>query len=627
MFDSLQRNHSVIRFGLFEAHPLAGELRKKGVRVKVQDQPFQVLLALLENPNEVVTRNELRNRLWPSDTYVDFDQGLNRAVAKLRDVLGDPAEKPVYIQTITRRGYRFLAPVERLEAPPGSAKRARRGATSWWRWAAVALSIALLTGFAFRRKVSLPRSQEPIRSLAVLPLENLSADPSQEYFADGMTDALITQLARINGLSVISRTSVMNYKGKHVPLPQIARTLDVDAVIEGTVMRSGDRVRITVQLIRTSTDRHLWAQSYEEQLQNVISLQDSIARDVAEQIHAELAPTPSARPNPSSDAYEAYLRGRSYLITGLDTPQAIRRAQNYFEQSIHEDPNFAPAYSGLADCYVLLTEFRWLSPRETYPSTREAIRKALELDETLADAHTALAWVSWRQEWNWNSAEREYKYALQLNPNDVDGHQGLAWYLAWSGRTAEARTEIAKIRQLDPNQDWAIDEAGIYYHQRSYTSLVDAGRQSVSERPDYWISHYFLAVGYQGSGRLKDAIAEYRKALEISPGETDATAGLASAYAAAGKRSEAREILNELQEQSKRSYVSPYMMATIYAALGEKQKAFQLLQQAYKEKSTDLPYFLRVDLRMDPLRSDPRFRKLLQQMAFPSSPPREAPPR
>jgi tetratricopeptide (TPR) repeat protein len=265
---------------------------------------------------------------------------------------------------------------------------------------------------------------------------------------------------------------------------------------------------------------------------------------------------------------------------------------------------------------VLLSEFRWLSPEEAYAPARDAARKALELDQTLTEAYTALAWLSWRHDWDWQSAEREYRRAIELNPSDVESHQGLSWYLAWKHRSSEAQAEVAKIRELDPAQDAAIDEAAIYYHQRQYPALVEAGRKSVAARSDYWVGHYFLAVGYEGSGRLSDAIAEYRNAVEISQEDVDALAGLAHAYAVSGKPSEAKEILKRLQQAAGTSYVSPYMIATIYAGLGEKDKALEYLEKAYEERSTDLPYFLSADLRLDALRSDPRFRNLVQKVGL-----------
>jgi TolB-like protein/DNA-binding winged helix-turn-helix (wHTH) protein/Flp pilus assembly protein TadD len=607
----------LIRFGVFEIDTVSGELRKQGVKVRLQEQPFQVLLALVERPREVVSREELKNRLWPGNTYVDFDQGLNRAVAKLRDALDDPADRPLYIQTVARRGYRFLVPVERI-GPANASRPSVPTSRRRYRWlpltaGACAIAVLILV-FTWQPWKPRPDASAPIRSIAVLPLENLSGDPNQEYFAEGMTDALITELARMNGISVISRTSVMSYKGAHVALPLIGRRLNVDAVMEGTVMRSGDKIRITVQLIRASTDRHLWARSYEEPLQNLVALQDSIARDVAEQVHARLAP---AHALPSSPAYDAYMKGRSYLIASSNTPQAIRRAQNYFAEAVRQDPDFARAYAGSAECYVLLSEFRWLPPNQAYRPARQYIRKALALDNTLSEAHTALGWLTWRHDWDWRAAEKEFRYALQLNPNDIDAHQALAWYLAWRGRSDEARAEINKIHQLDPAQVWALDEAGIYYHQRDFPALLEAAQTAVVSRPDFWISHYFLAVAYEGSGRLQQAIPEYQKAVELSQGDTDPTAGLAHVYALTGRRAEAQKILLQWQRMSVTGYVSPYMIATIYSGLNQKDKAFEYLEKAYQERSTDLIYFAKADLRLDQLRADGRMRQLLQRVGFP----------
>jgi len=606
---------SLIRFGVFEIDPATNEVRKEGIKVKLQEQPFQVLLALVEHPQQLVTRSELKRRLWPADTYVDFDQGLNRAVAKLRDALDDTAEQPVYIQTIARKGYRFLAPVEKLEIPGGQNTRTLRGRV-WAVAGATGLLIIVLAVLLLRFGESNARAQTKIRSIAVLPFENISGEPQQEFLADGITDALITELAQMRGVSVLSRSSVMSYKMRQVSLPEIARALKVDAVVEGTALRSDDTVRITVQLVSTLTGQHLWAQTYEQSFNSIIALQDNIAKDVAEQIHADLQLGHASNLETNGIAYEAYLRGRSYTFAGFDTPQTLRRAQNYFEQAIQADPNFAPAYAGLANSYVLLSEFRWVSPNDAYHPAREAIQKALQLNPAIGEAHTALGWLSWRHDWNWQTAEKEYRYGCELSPNDVDAHQALTWFLAWLGRTAEAMAQIARIRQIDPAQALPLDEAGIYYHQRNYKSLVDVGEKSVALRPDFWVSHYFLGVGYEGSGQLAAAIAEYKKAVEMSQGDTDPTAQLAHGYAVAGQRAAAEQILDRMQEDAQTRYVSPYMIATIYAGLDEKDKAFYFLEKAYAERSTDLPYFLKADLRLDQIRSDPRLQDLFRRMSL-----------
>jgi eukaryotic-like serine/threonine-protein kinase len=462
-----------------------------------------------------------------------------------------------------------------------------------------------------------------IRSIAVLPLENLSGDPEQEYFTDGMTDALTTDLSKISALRVISRTSAVRYKGTNKSLPEIARELNVDGVVEGSVMRSGNRVRITAQLIHARSDQHLWAETYERDVGDVLKLQGEVAQAIAQQVRVQLTPQQQARlgsaPAVNPGAYQAYLKGRSYWGTALaSTSQALKTAQSYFEEAIQKDSGFAPAYAGLADCYVSLGAYRRLPPQDAYRDAREAIRKALELDETLGEAHTTLGWLSWRHDWDWRTAEREFDYALELNPNYVLGHLYLTAFLAWSGRRTEALAEVAKIRQLDPAYPFALGaEAAIYYLLPDYKATVEVSRKAVASNPNEWLGHLFLAVGYEGLGQQLDAIPEYQKAVELSQGDTDPMAGLAHVYAATGRRAEAEKILHELRRQSKTSYVSPYEIATIYAGLGDKDRAFEFLEQAYQERSSDLPFFLKFDLRIDNLRSDPRFHDLVRRVGLP----------
>ena len=457
-----------------------------------------------------------------------------------------------------------------------------------------------------------------IRSIAVLPLENLSRDPEQEYFADGMTDTLIADLSKIGALRVISRTSAMHYKRTEKTLPEIARELNVDGVVEGSVMRSGNRVRITAQLIQARTDQHLWAETYERDLGNVLRLQAEVAQAIARQVRVQLTPQQRARlasaPVVNPEAYEAFLKGRSFLYAF--TLPKMKRAKTYFEEAIEKDPGFALAYAGLADSYQYLGSFRWLPPQEAYRGANESIRKALELNETLGEAHSTLGWLSWRYDWDWRTAEKEFNYALELDPNYALGHFNLALYLGWSGRRAEALAESAKARELDPVSP--PDLTGyIYYHLRDYQPMVSDSRKYVAANPDDWIGHYRLGIAYEGLGRLSEAIPEYEKAVKLSEGDSDPTAALAHAHAASGRRAEAEKILLELLRQSKSSYVSPYMIATIYAGLGDKDRAFEFLEKAYQERSPDIPYFLKADLRVDSLRSDPRFQDLVRRVGLP----------
>jgi eukaryotic-like serine/threonine-protein kinase len=459
-----------------------------------------------------------------------------------------------------------------------------------------------------------------IRSLAVLPLQNLSHDPEQEYFSDGITDTLITQLSKIGTLRVTSRTSAMRYKGTHKSLPEIARELNVDGVIEGSVIRVGNRVRISAELIEASTDQHLWAETYDRDLGDVLKLQSEVAQAVAQAIQAQLTPAQQARlrsaPAVHPQAYEAYLKGRS--SEAASTQAGIKQAQAYFEEAARRDPSFALAYVGLADCYLDLGAFRRIPPQDAYRHGTEALNKALHLDETLGEAHSTLGYLEWQYGWDWQTAEKEMRYAVEANPNVIDIRETLGWYLAWSGRRNEALAEMEKLRQLDPIYPQAfIMELGIDYHSRDYKSLVEASQKSLKIYPGLWQNHYYLAVGYEGTGLPSQAVPEYQQAVELSERDLDAIAGLAHASATIGKRAEAQKILAELLQQSKSSYISPYMIAAIYSGLGQKDKAFEFLARAYQEKSPDLAYFLRADLRIDPLRADPRFPDLLRRMNFP----------
>jgi TolB-like protein/DNA-binding winged helix-turn-helix (wHTH) protein/Flp pilus assembly protein TadD len=620
----------VLQFGVFEIDARAGELRKSGVKLKLQEQPFQLLCMLVEHTGEVVTREELRGRLWAADTFVDFDHSLNAAVKRLRDTLGDSAENPVFIETLARRGYRFIGSIsgspEEVAKPAKFRSSFLAGSIGSYRTVLASAAVVIVTVLAILSSVSIygrrpGLGEKRIESLAVLPLENLSRDLEQEYFSTGMTDALIAQLSQAGALRVASRTSVMRYKGTKKSLPEIARELHVDGVIEGSVLRSGNRIRIVAQLIQARTDQQLWAESYERDLTDILGLQAEVAQAIVKQVRSQLAPGKQAPFHSTTtvhpEAYEAYLKGCFYRDSS-NTKAGIKKAQDYFQNAIRKDPNFAAAYAGLADSYLDLGSYRWMPPQEAYRYGNAAVLKALELDETLGEAHSTLGYLSWQYAWDWQRAEAELRRSIDLNPNYLEGHEGLAWYLAWSGRSEDALAEIEKIRKLDPVRTITLlDVSGVYYHRRDYKLLIDASQKSMVVNPDQWSSHYFLGVGREGAGQLAEAIPEYQKAVEMSQNNTDAVAGLAHAYAASGRRVEARKILDELNRQTKSSYVSPYMVATIHAGMGEREKAFEFLERAYRERSPDIPYFLKADLRVDVLRADPRFQDLLRRVGLP----------
>jgi TolB-like protein/DNA-binding winged helix-turn-helix (wHTH) protein/Tfp pilus assembly protein PilF len=622
----------VLRFDSFELDIRAGELRKAGVRQRLQGQPIQVLAALLNSAGELVTREQLQAQLWPAETFVDFDHSLHNAIARIRDVLGDSAGTPHYIETLSRRGYRFIGTVERVgledsplsttagpsrEAPVAPARAKPRAILIVSLLILLAITAVLtLIPFLSRRAAATPL----VRSIAVLPLDNFSADPAQEYFVDGMTDELITDLAKIGALRVISRTSVMPYKGTKKALPEIAKELNVDGIIEGSVMRSGQRVRITAQLLYGPTDKHLWAETYERDLGDVLSLQSEVAQAIAQQVRAQLTPNQQSQlrlahvVNPA--AYDDYLRGRFYFTNEFTKPDSLRKAQHYFEDAIQKDSNFALAYAGLADTYVYLAYAGALQKDLAYRSAKNALAKALQLDDSIGEAHDTLGALSSSFDWDWETADREFNLAIALAPSYSCAHEDRASFLALVGRRAEALAEIAKIDQLDYGSSAARSESFAYYDLRDYPRLIDSSRRALLFDPTDWFQHYTLGVGYEGTGKLQEAIAEYQKAIETSGGSQDPTVALAHAYAAVGKKAEAEKILRDLEKESAKVYVSPYLSATLYATLGDKDAAFKFLEKAYLEKSLDLSWHLKSDLRIDNLRSDPRYQNLLHRVGL-----------
>jgi TolB-like protein/DNA-binding winged helix-turn-helix (wHTH) protein/Tfp pilus assembly protein PilF len=618
-------------FDVFELDTRAGELRKRGVKLRLHGQPLQVLAALLNRAGDVVTRDQLRAEIWTDDTFVDFDHSLHNAVARVREVLGDSVDSPRYIETLPRRGYRFIAPVTGVEiqpvglaiqsgpsnkAPDGVRPSRLRVALAFTLVVLVAVGSALwLVRMANNRTAAAPR----LRSIAVLPLENLSGDPSEEFFVDGVTDQLITDLAKVGSLRVISRTSVMRYKGTRKGLPEIARELNVDAIVEGSVIRSGQRVRVTAQLIQAPTDQHLWAETYDRDLGDILKLQGEVADAIAGQVRAHLTPTEQALirrahvVNPG--AYDAYLKGRLYFVNEYTKPDSLKKAQRYFEESIQKDPNFALAYAGLADTYVYLAFAEALQKDQAYRSAKQALAKALELDDSIGEAYDTLGLLSFEFDWDWNAADREFNRAIALAPSYSCAHEDRAIFLAFIGRRAEALAELAKIDQLDYGFSAGHTESATYYELQDYPNLIESSRRGLLFDPNDWFQHFNLGVGYEGTGKVQEAISEYQKAMEIS-GNSRSAVALAHAYSAVGKRAEAEKILHDLERKLKQTSASPYTMATIYAGLGENDKAFEFLEKAYLEKSLDISWSLKSDLLFDSLRPDPRFQSLLRRIGL-----------
>jgi TolB-like protein/DNA-binding winged helix-turn-helix (wHTH) protein/Flp pilus assembly protein TadD len=645
------RPNSVVRFGTYEVSLQSGEVRKAGLKIRVQQQPLKLLEILLERPGEVVTREELRSRVWSDESFGDFDQAVNIAIGKLRSALGDSAENPRFIETLPKRGYRFIADVSVVHADahlkrPESAvgdlpesqekqekkiapepevqdagfavapKRRLRPALSVIIASALVVSLTIIFLVLFRSR---GRAPSGIRSLAVLPLENLSADASQSYFADGMTDELITDLAQISALRVISRTSVMAYKGARKPLPQIARELNVDAVVEGTVLRSGDQVRITAQLIEASTDKHLWSQSYEGELRDTLALQNKVARAIADQIRINLTPQEQAAlkdvkvVNPQ--AYESFLKGRYFW--NKRTADGLNIALAYFNQAIEEDPKYAQAYSGLADTYALLGDWQYavMTPKEAFPKAKEAAIKALELDNALGEAHNSLAFVLEGFDWDFDSAGKEFRRAIELNPGYATAHHWYAWHLSLLGRYDEAIGEMRKAENLDPlSLIINADLAELLVLAHSYDESIQQSRKTIEMDPNFALAHNQLAQAYLQKHMYDDAVAELQKAVQLSGGSPTCIANLARAYAVSGKRSDAQELLSELKKRSNPGYSNASEIAIIYASLGDTDQAMNWLEKGYEERFNP-GVLLRPGF--DPLRSDSRFQNLVHRIGLP----------
>ena len=629
------RHTSVVRFGTYEIGLQSGELRKAGVRIRVQQQPLRLLEILLERPGEVVTREELRNRMWPDASFGDFDQAVNVAIAKLRAALGDSADNPRYVETLPRRGYRFIAEVAVVNPPsikseltshagssvpevpapfevPSSISRPRSlqlwkvlGGTMF-----LLLAILVVWIFFWRNGASANRpSSSPIASLAVLPLENLSSN-SEDYFADGMTDELITDLAQISALRVISRTSIMPYKGVRKPLAQIARELNVDAVVEGTVLRSGSKVRITAQLIRAPVDKHLWAQSYEGDVRDTLALQKKVAREIADQIRIKVTPREAAVLDNATpvnpEAYESYLKGRYFWNkrTADDTKKAI----DYFNQAIKSDPDYALPHAGLADIYQI-------SDRPQL--AREEVKKALDLDDQSAEAHNSLANLLYLFNHDWVGADKEFNRALELDHNYAPAHHWYSMYLAVKGTREEALVEAEKAYELDPlspvvgaNLAKILQEAG------QDDRAIEQAKKTLDLEPNSAITHAVLGIAYQDKHMTAEAITEYKRALELRGPPEEIRGLLGYAYAVSGNRSEAERTIAQLKELQPEHTRAALDLAVVFSGLGDKSSALHWLDKAQEAHVTDL-IGIGQDPRFVELRSDPRFQSLVRRVGAP----------
>jgi TolB-like protein/DNA-binding winged helix-turn-helix (wHTH) protein/Tfp pilus assembly protein PilF len=640
----------LVRFGVFELDRRSGELRKDGVRVRLQEQPLRVLDALLAEAGEPVTREALRQRLWPDETFVDFDNGLNRAINRLRAALGDEADNPRFIETLERRGYRFIAPVVAPEAPvpaappepsleparPATPPRTDRGRgrRAWLGGvvaAALLLAVVLIAVTWGRRRRADSGDHAPIRSLAVLPLANLTGDPAQDYFSDGMTDALITNLASLPALRVISRQSVMRYKGSAKPLPEIARELGVEGVVEGSVVRSGGRVRITAQLIHAASDRHLWARSYERPLEDVLTLQGEVSRAIAEEVRITVGTRESQRLSPqrtvNAEAYDAYLLGRHHW--NVRTEQGLDKALDYFHAATQKDPDFALAHAGLALAYGPRLVFGYVPPGRGLAEQKAAALRAIELDPGLGEARAALAVVR-VLEWDWDGAEAEFRSAVETDPSSSVGHLWYGWFLRSQRRFDESLVQRRRALELDP--------LNLAVNRGVARDLGFTGQDAAAEaqwnrvfelEPDHAPSHVAVAVFHLERGAAAPAAKHFARARALAGGDPSSVASLAVLHAVTGNAPEARRLLGHLRAESGRRYVSPLVPAFVHAALGEKDAVFALVEKAYAARD---PLLIQLQVgeigsvvylpedRLAALRADPRFSDLIRRMGFPGRP-------
>jgi len=569
-----------LRFGPFEMDGQAGELFKDGLKIRLQEQPLQILQILLEHPGEVIAREELRKRIWPSDTFVDFDHGINNAIKRLRESLGDTADTPRYVETLPRRGYRFIGSTELHKKATDSS----------------------------------------IHSLAVLPLENLSHDPEQEYFADGMTEALITSLAKIGALRVTSRTTAMKYKGLCTKsVPEIARELSVDRIVEGTVLRSGDRVRISAQLIDASNDMHLWAESYERNLREVLSLQAEVASAIAKEIKVKVSPEERAHLAPAHqidpDAYEAYLKGRYHW--NKRTLQGLRKATDYFQQAIEKDPLYPAAHAGLADSLSRLGWWGHMPPDRGFGAAKAAALKALELDPCLSDAHAALGFSLLHHDCSFSASEQECQHGVELDSRNPLAAQALACCLIATERFDEGLAEATRLVHLDPISPVMLWTASaLLYHARQYDRAIVQAHKSLELDPSFCPPRWTIALSAGARRSSETGISEMEEAVRAT-GENQFFLGtLGYCYARANCRVDAKKVLDRMHELSRERYVSGYWPAVICGALQENDKAFELLEAAWREHAAWMAY-AKVAPFFDDLRSDSRFDDLIQRMNFP----------
>lgn len=628
--ETYARSRGRVRTGLFEIDFGSGEVRKDGRKVQLQEQPFRVLAILLESPGKVVTREQLQERLWPADTYVGFDEGLNTAIRKLRVAFGDSAENPRFIETVSRRGYRFIAPIELAPTPSSVTTVTANPRPISLRNLSISSMVVLLavgTVALFLPNFRHPKPPRGKIMLVVLPMENFTGDTQQDYLADGITEEIITQLGSLDPqhLGVIARTSAMRYKHTQKSAAQISREVGASYLLEGSIRHSGNRIRVTAQLIQSSDQSHLWANSYERELSDVLRIESEIAGSVAseirlslsEQVHQRLVATGKT----NAEAHDAYLRGLQ--AWNLRTRDGFQEAIANFTRATELDPGYAAAFAGLARVYSLAPIFAGMPAGEAAPKAFEAANRALSLDETLADAHCALGFVKGHYEYDWTAAQREFHRAIELEPNNAYAHLFYSnSYLSPLGHHEEAIAELRKAMELDPLSPQVQSFAGVTFKwaRRFDNSLAQFQKVNQME-PNFALNHERLAQLFAMLGRYNEAIPEEAKArLLVGENPQDVSARMnvvQQKLAARGERGYWEEQLQSARDRQNppEAYVRPYGLAIIYAHLGEKTKAFENLESALAERDAQITE-LAIEPQFDGLRSDPRFADLERRIGL-----------
>jgi TolB-like protein/DNA-binding winged helix-turn-helix (wHTH) protein/Flp pilus assembly protein TadD len=636
------------RFEDFEVDLRASEVRRNGYKIKLQEKSFQILSLLLERAGDIVTREELKQRLWPMDPLISFEDNLNTNLNRVRRALGDSASEQKFIRTIPRQGYRFTplvtwtdengrVPPARLEPPAsliegnGFTKPPSRQASVFppypWIGPTLALVVILaLSGFAYQqwdRRTAQANGASHRETILVTPFEDLSGNPSQQYLSDGLTAEMITRLGAISpeGLSAIARSTAMQYKGGHKSIEEMARETHADYVLEGSFQRQGERVRITSELFRARDHGIIWTKAYDRKAEDLLSVQREVADSIAESLSLAVLtpemPSSTATSTVNPEAYDAYLKGLMQL--NVRSREDVRKSIASFELASRKDAQFAPAYAALAGAYNMSADWGYLNPTEGFRKAKFAAQKALTIDDTLADAHIANAEVLHQYDWDWAGAEQEYIRGLELNPSSVMGHVMYALYMSDAGRYPEALAEIRRAQQLDPSSLMTHSMLClVHLHAREYETGVHECTQDLEVEPQFWPAHVWLAYMYIYSGRYTESVAEARKAMESSGNESSILPVLAMAEGFEGNTEGAKKLLSEIRAGAKQSYVAAYDLADVYMGLGDKEGALAMLSKSMDQHDAEL-VLLATAPEFDGLRDDPRFQAIIKRIGFPES--------